>query len=58
MALLRHKGGSLSIPGTDIVIHYGPGLHKACPTCKVDKHVPCVTDSGKPLKKLHKSRED
>jgi hypothetical protein len=56
MALFKHRGGSLAIPGTNIVLHYGPGLHKDCKDCSARKHELCITASGKPLKKSHRSR--
>lgn len=58
MPLLKHKGGSLAIPGTDIVLHYGPGLHRACPECNQPKNKLCLTKAGKPLKNIHKARKD
>lgn len=60
MALLRHKGGSLTVTdnsGRLVTLHYGPGLHKSCEQCKVPKNVPCVTVNGKPLKTIHSCRK-
>lgn len=60
MSLFKHRGGSLTVTSTDgkntKILYYGPGLHKACPTCKVDSHVRCVTNSGALLKGSHQAR--
>ncbi len=60
MPLLKHKGGSLTVTSADgrgtVTLHYGPGLDKVCPTCKVAANVLCVTKNGKALNKNHKAR--
>lgn len=60
MALLKHKGGSLQVWDAEgnksHVLHYGPGLHIPCPTCKVSANMLCITANGSPLKKIHVAR--
>jgi hypothetical protein len=59
MPLFSNKGGSLQYTDADgktATLHYGPGLHKSCPECKVAKGVRCITNSGKLLNKTHRAR--
>jgi hypothetical protein len=63
MALLKHKGGSFQVTGTNgkpETIHYGPGLNKSCPLCLSPRGKLCTVMKGKrkgsPAHETHKER--
>lgn len=56
----KHKGGSLQTWTADgkpgVILYYGKGLNKQCPTCKVDPNIRCVGKGGRLFKKTHPAR--